>query len=422
MSFESLKLSAPLLRAISDLGYSSPTSIQSKAIPAIQTGRDVLAVARTGTGKTAGFVLPVLDILGKRNSRESNQARALVLAPTRELVVQLAESISALARYTELRSAAVYGGVKINPQMQLLRKGADILVATPGRLLDLHGKNAIRFDHLEVLILDEADRMLDLGFSKEVSGILDILPGKRQNLMFSGTFVPQVQTLARKIVRKPIEIGVVATGKAAENIRQWLIPVDKKRKPALLLHLLREHQWPLVLVFVRSKKGADQLVTFLDRQGISSDALHGDKSQAVRLRTLDRFKNRELQVLVATDIAARGIDIEQLPQVVNFDLPNVAENYVHRIGRTARAGEKGEAVSLVSADEHPQLMEIERFIQSLIVREYEPGYEPRHELPVSVLNTKPYKPKKPKKKKLAQQRARVAPEPKRARRNTRGGR
>jgi len=390
------------------MGYVTPTAIQSKAIPAIKTGRDVLAVARTGTGKTASFVLPVLVRLAQRSGRKPNQARTLVLAPTRELAAQLAQSVSRLAEHTELRFAVVYGGVKINPQMQRLRKGVDVLVATPGRLLDLHAKNAIRFDRLEVLVLDEADRMLDLGFNQEVGEILSLLPARRQNLMFSGTFMPEVQKLARTILRKPIEIGVVAENKTAANIRQWLIPVDKKRKPALLLHLLKAYQWQLVLVFVRSKKSADQLVTYLAGKDIAGAALHGDKSQAVRDRTLSRFKNRELQVLVATDIAARGIDIEQLPQVVNFDLPNVAANYIHRVGRTARAGESGEAVSLVSADEHPLLVEIERLLQKLIKREYEPGFEPRHELPSTPLITKPYKPKKPKNKKQTQPQAVVA--------------
>ena len=400
MSFDSLGLSLPLLKAIEEKGYKTPSPIQLKAIPAVIQGRDVMAAAQTGTGKTAGFTLPILERLSKGHRAQGNQVRALVLTPTRELAAQVGDNVSAYGTHLPLSSAVVFGGVKINPQMMKLRKGTDILVATPGRLLDLYSQNAVKFKQLEVLVLDEADRMLDMGFIHDIKKILSLLPSNRQNLMFSATFSDDIRKLAKGLVNNPVEISVTPRNSTAKTVKQWICPVDKKQKPALLSKLINENNWEQVLVFARTKHGANRLTRFLESEGIKAAAIHGNKSQGARTRALSEFKQSSIRVLVATDIAARGLDIDQLPQVVNFDLPNVAEDYVHRIGRTGRAGATGQAVSLVSADEFKQLSDIERLIQKLLTREYIEGFEPVHDVPESKLNTRPIKPKKPKKPKV----------------------
>jgi ATP-dependent RNA helicase RhlE len=382
-------------------GYVQPTPVQQQAIPAILAGRDVLAAAQTGTGKTAGFVCPILQRLSQGAPVAPNQARALILVPTRELAVQVAESVEAYGQLTGLSTVVVFGGVKINPQMMALRRGADILVATPGRLLDLVANHAVGFENLEVLVLDEADRMLDLGFSREISAVLSLLPEKRQSLMFSATFSESIRQLAQKLVHNPVEIIISPREVTAKTVKQWLCPVDKKLKPALLVRLIFDHQWQQLLVFTATKRGADQLVRYLHEHNVSAGAIHGDRSQSQRMQALADFKQGRFAVLVATDVAARGLDIEQLPQVVNFDLPKVAENYIHRIGRTGRAGASGEAISLVSADEIDSLKAIERLIQQVLPRKVIDDFEPDHQLPASPLvpgqmrKKKPKKPRKP---------------------------
>ena len=399
MRFTELGLCAPILEAVAQKGYDTPSPIQAQAIPAILQGRDVMAAAQTGTGKTAGFTLPLLELLSQGEPARANQARALVLTPTRELAAQVGESVRDYGRNLPLRSAVVFGGVKINPQMMKLRKGVDILVATPGRLLDLYQQNAVKFDRLEVLILDEADRMLDMGFIHDIRRIIAALPKQRQNLLFSATFSAEIRKLAKGLVQDPLEISVTPRNAAAPTVEQWIHPVDKKQKPALLTRLIRDGDWQQVLVFSRTKHGANRLSRYLDERGIRAAAIHGNKSQGARTRALADFKQGRVKVLVATDIAARGLDIEQLPQVVNFDLPSVAEDYVHRIGRTGRAGASGHAVSLVSADEFKQLADIERLTKKLLTRKLVDGFEPVHDLPASSLNAharKPNKPKRPK--------------------------
>lgn len=397
MTFSSLGLADPILQAISEQGYDSPSPIQAQAIPAIMAGNDVMAAAQTGTGKTAGFTLPLLHRLAGGKPASSNQVRALVLTPTRELAAQVADSVQTYGKFLPLRSTVVFGGVKINPQMMRLRRGADILVATPGRLLDLYQQNALRFDHLEVLILDEADRMLDMGFIHDIRKIISFLPKKRQNLMFSATFSKEIRTLAKTLVNNPVEISVSPANSTATTVKQWIAPVDKKQKPALLSQLINTHQWTQVLVFSRTKHGANKLTRHLESAGLTAAAIHGNKSQGARTKALADFKAGDKQVLVATDIAARGLDIDQLPHVVNFDLPNVPEDYVHRIGRTGRAGASGEAISLVSADEVEHLWNIERLIGKNLPREFIEGFEPTHDVPASKLHQPKHKPRKPKK-------------------------
>ncbi len=400
MSFPSLGLSAPILRALSEKGYITPFPVQIKAIPAILSGKDVMAAAQTGTGKTAGFTLPMLQRLAHGPRVKSNHIRALVLAPTRELAAQVADSIETYGKHLSLTSGVVYGGVKINPQMMKLRSGVDILVATPGRLLDLFGKNAVKFGQVETLVLDEADRMLDMGFVVDIRKILDLLPKSRQNLLFSATFPTEIRTLTRDLFNNPLRIEVNPRNSAAKSVRQWAYEVDKNRKPALLSHLLRNNNWEQVLVFTRTKKGANRLVQQLANNGISSAAIHGDKSQGVRTRTLAEFKANTIRILVATDIAARGLDISELSHVINFDLPKVAEDYIHRIGRTGRAGSEGVAISLVSADEVTLLSAIENLIRQNLVREVEDGYIPKHSVPLTrLMKVRPKKPKKPKRAK-----------------------
>ncbi len=399
MTFSSLGLSDPILQAIAEQGYSQPTPIQSQAIPAIMSGQDVMAAAQTGTGKTAGFTLPILHKLAAGKPAGANQARTLILTPTRELAAQVADSIQTYGKHLRLRSAVVFGGVKINPQMMKLRQGADLLVATPGRLLDLYQQNAIRFDQLEVLVLDEADRMLDMGFIHDIRKIIALLPKKRQNLLFSATFSSDIRNLAKTLVNNPVEVSVSPANSTAATVKQWMVPVDKKQKPALLSRLIQDNNWFQVLVFSRTKHGANKLTRQLETAGLKAAAIHGNKSQAARTRALAEFKAGDIQVLVATDIAARGLDIDQLPHVINVDLPNVAEDYVHRIGRTGRAGASGEAISLVSADEADQLFAIERLIGKTLQREYIDDFEPVHEVPaskpVTTAQVRRRRPKKP---------------------------
>ncbi len=402
MKFSSLALSDNILKAIEDQGYTSPSPIQAQAIPAILDRKDVMAAAQTGTGKTAGFTLPMLEILSKGKKPGSNQARALILTPTRELAAQVGESVQTYGKYLHLKADIVYGGVKINPQMQRLRGGLDVLIATPGRLLDLINQGAVKFDHLEMFVLDEADRMLDMGFIRDINKIIAKLPKQRQNLLFSATFSQDIRALAKKLVNNPVEVSVTPENSTVDKITQWIIPVDKKRKSDLLLRMIKDNDWQQVLVFSRTKHGASRLAKKLIANGVSATSIHGDKRQNARIKALNDFKAGKARVLVATDIAARGIDIELLPHVINLDLPNVAEDYVHRIGRTGRAGKSGEAISLVSADEFGQLKDIEHLIGKLLERKIYDHFEPDHDVPPSSLNpnkvggNKPKKPKKPK--------------------------
>ena len=377
MSFESLGLRADILRAVSELGYTQPTPIQQKAIPAVLAGGDLLAGAQTGTGKTAGFTLPILQLLMEKPAASGKPViRVLVLTPTRELAAQVQESISQYGKYLPLKSMVMFGGVGINPQIDKLRRGVDILVATPGRLLDHVQQRTVDLSKVEILILDEADRMLDMGFIRDIRRVLALLPKQRQNLLFSATFSNEIKTLADTLLNKPALIEVAARNATADNIAQRIYPVDRERKRELLAKLITDHNWYQVLVFTRTKHGANRLAEQLDKQGIPSMAIHGNKSQGARTKALSEFKSGRLQVLVATDIAARGIDITELPHVVNFELPNVAEDYVHRIGRTGRAGCDGEAVSLVCVDELKLLGGIEKLLKRSLPREVVPGFEP----------------------------------------------
>ncbi|MFW1676837.1 DEAD/DEAH box helicase [Pontibacter sp. JAM-7] len=398
MSFAALELAEPLLKAIETQGYTQPSPIQAQAIPAIMSGHDVMAAAQTGTGKTAAFTLPVLHRLMEGKPAVNNQVRALVLTPTRELAAQVGASVSLYGQNTPLRSTVVFGGVKINPQMMALRKGSDVLVATPGRLLDLYKQNSVRFNQLEILVLDEADRMLDMGFIHDIRKILALLPAKRQNLMFSATFSQDIRKLARGLVNDPVEVSVAAANATADRVEQWLTPVDKKQKAALLIKLIQQHGWSQILVFTRTKHGANKLTRQLEDTSLRAAAIHGNKSQGARTKALESFRQGKIKILVATDIAARGLDIDQLPMVVNFDLPNVAEDYVHRIGRTGRAGASGQALSLVSADEIDQLNAIEKLISKEIRRDLVDEFEPLHRLPDSKLNSTPPRRKKSVKK------------------------
>ncbi len=398
MQFTDLGLSDALLSAINDQGYTSPSPIQAQAIPAVLEGQDVMAAAQTGTGKTAGFTLPLLERLSKGPRAKSNQVRALVLTPTRELAAQVAASVETYGKNLPLRSAVVFGGVKINPQMIALRKGVDILIATPGRLMDLYSQNAVKFDQLEVLVLDEADRMLDMGFIHDIKKILRLLPVKRQNLMFSATFSDDIKDLAQGLMNNPVHISVSPANSTTTSVEQTLYGVDQSFKARLLIKLIKKNDWQQVLVFSRTKHGANRLAKNLDSKGITAAAIHGNKSQAARTKALANFKDKSIRVLVATDIAARGLDIEQLPQVVNYDLPQVAEDYVHRIGRTGRAGAEGKAVSLVSADEFKSLTDIEQLIQKHIERSIDEDFVPQMTLPPAKEIRAPKK-KKPKKNK-----------------------
>jgi superfamily II DNA/RNA helicase len=400
-SFASLGLIDQITRTLASLSYTAPTAVQSQAIPAVLAGRDVMAAAQTGTGKTAGFALPLLQRLAMEGGQAaSNSARSLVLVPTRELAEQVHESFKTYGAGLPLRTMVAYGGVSINPQMMKLRKGVDVLVATPGRLLDLVGQNALRLNAIQTLVLDEADRMLDLGFSRDIDKVLAMLPKTRQTLLFSATFSDPIRALAGKLLRDPVSIEASPRNTTVKAIRQWIVTVDKKRKPELFLHLLKRHGWPQVLAFAKTRKGVEYLVELLDAEGIAADSIHGDKPQPARLRALERFKAGEVKVLVATDVAARGLDIDNLPVVFNVDLPIVAEDYVHRSGRTGRAGASGEAVSLVCADEVQQLAAIEALTGQTLERKEEPGFAAEHRVPETnaggQIVKKPKKPKKPK--------------------------
>ena len=383
MQFNTLGLIEPLVRAVTELGYTTPSPIQQQAIPAILRGSDVLASAQTGTGKTASFVLPILQRSLDKPKVKNNRARALILTPTRELAAQVHESILEYGAHMTIKSTVVFGGVKINPQMMKLRGGVDILVATPGRLLDLHQQRAVQFDEIDTLVLDEADRMLDMGFIHDIKRIIKLMPHRRQNLLFSATFSDEIRQLVKGILNQPVEIDVAVRNATAVAVKQLVHPVDKARKPLLLSHLIHKNKWGQTLVFSRTKHGANKLVKQLNDAQIYAAAIHGNKSQSQRTKTLAEFKSGELHILVATDIAARGIDIEQLPCVVNFDLPQVPEDYVHRIGRTGRAGSSGLAVSLVCADEAPQLHAIEKLIKRPLERIEIDDFEPQHAVPLA---------------------------------------
>ncbi|MFC3395989.1 ATP-dependent RNA helicase RhlE [Brenneria rubrifaciens] len=378
MSFDSLGLSADILRAVEEQGYREPTPVQRQAIPVVLDGRDLMASAQTGTGKTAGFTLPLLQLLSSREPQTKGRrpVRALILTPTRELAAQIDENVRAYSKYLRLRSLVVFGGVSINPQMIKLRGGVDILVATPGRLLDLEHQNAVDLSQVEILVLDEADRMLDMGFIHDIRRVLAKLPAKRQNLLFSATFSDEIKTLANKLLTNPASVEVVRRNTPSELVTQHVHFVDKRRKRELLSQLIGENNWQQVLVFTRTKHGANHLAELLEKDGITAAAIHGNKSQGARTRALANFKDGGIRVLVATDIAARGLDIDQLPHVVNYELPNVPEDYVHRIGRTGRAEATGEALSLVCVDEHKLLRDIERLLKREIPRIAVPGYEP----------------------------------------------
>ena len=377
MSFDTLGLSAELLRAVSDQGYSEPTPVQSQAIPVILQGKDILAGAQTGTGKTAGFTLPLLQYLsGVTPGKGRRPVRALVLTPTRELAAQVGESVATYGKYLPLTSTVIFGGVKINPQIQRLRAGVDIVVATPGRLLDHVSQRTLDLSAVEILVLDEADRMLDMGFIHDIRKILGLLPKRRQNLLFSATYSNDIRKLADKLLDAPVLIEVARRNVPTELVSQVVHPVDRERKRELLSFMVGSQNWRQVLVFTRTKHGANRLSQQLEKDGISSAAIHGNKSQGARTRALANFKRGEVRVLVATDIAARGLDIDQLPHVVNYELPNVPEDYVHRIGRTGRAGNEGQAVSLVCVDEHKLLGDIERLLKRDLSRIVIPGYEP----------------------------------------------
>ncbi|EMH0084557.1 ATP-dependent RNA helicase RhlE [Proteus sp. G4377] len=389
--FTSLGLSEALLRAIDEQGYKTPTPIQQQAIEPILAGKDVLASAQTGTGKTAAFTLPILEKLATSAEKTKGRkpVKALILTPTRELAAQIADNVKAYSRYLPIRSLVVFGGVSINPQMMKLRGGVDVLIATPGRLLDLEHQNAVDLSRVEVLVLDEADRMLDMGFIHDIRRVINKLPKKRQNLLFSATFSKEITGLANSLLNNPISIAVAPKNSAAESVDQYVHLVDKKRKTELLSHLIGLENWPQVLIFTRTKHGANKLAEHLNLDGIKSAAIHGNKSQGARTRALADFKDGKLKALVATDIAARGLDIDQLPYVVNFELPQVAEDYVHRIGRTGRAAATGKAISLVCVDEHGLLADIERLLKREIPRLVLEGYDPDPSIKAAPLHKKP---------------------------------
>lgn len=378
MLFKELALSAPILRAVEEEGYTNPTPIQIQSIPAVLKGGDLLAAAQTGTGKTAGFTLPILQRLMESKSNTTSarrQIRALILTPTRELAAQVQQSVLTYGKYSGLKSAVIFGGVGANPQINAIKNGLDILVATPGRLIDLMGQGHISLKEIEILVLDEADRMLDMGFLPDIKRILTALPKTRQNLLFSATFSAEIKALANTLLKSPALIEVARSNSTHEAITQKIHPVDKNKKQALLAHLIKANNWQQVLVFTRTKHGANKLVTQLEKDGITCMAIHGNKSQSARTKALADFKSGKITALVATDIAARGIDIDQLPHVVNYDLPNIPEDYVHRVGRTGRAGSNGVAISLVCIDELALLKDIEKLTKQTIPQEIIKGFE-----------------------------------------------
>ena len=389
MSFSSLQLSTPILKAITDLGYAQPTPIQEKAIPVILSGKNLIAAAQTGTGKTASFVLPILQRLNTGHKLRGKRVRALILVPTRELAVQVEKSISAYGQHLELISMAMYGGVDSSEQTQRLIWGVDILVATPGRLLDLAHQRALHFDELEILVLDEADRMLDMGFIGDINKIIERLPEQRQNLLFSATISNEVRALAKRSIYKPVEISIKQNKASTPKIDQWLVTVDKGNKSALLSHLIKEQEWDQALIFIETKQGAAKLVSQLEKRGIPVDSIHGDRTQAVRERILADFKSGQIKFLVATGVAARGLDIQNLSRVVNYDVPDQVEDYIHRIGRTGRAGATGEAISFVAKDNFRNLCAIESHLGHVITRKTFEGFEVKKTVPDSILNYVP---------------------------------
>ncbi len=377
MSFTTLGLSQPILRALKESGYTNPTPIQAQAIPHIIDHRDILAAAQTGTGKTAGFTLPILENLTRhKRTLHKKQIAVLILVPTRELAIQVHESVKTYGKHLHHRSAVIYGGVGINPQLAALRKGVEIVIATPGRLIDIAGQQGVDFSRIETLVLDEADRMLDMGFIHDIKRLMKMMPHKRQTLLFSATFSAEIKKLASGLLHDPALVEVARENSTAEQVSQVVHFVDKGRKKELLAHLIKASKWEQVLVFTRTKHGANKLTKQLEEKGITALAIHGNKSQGARVKALDSFKSRDIRVLVATDIAARGIDIDQLPHVVNYELPNVPEDYVHRIGRTGRAGRAGEAVSLVCIDEYEYLAGIEKLIKREIPKVLVDGFAP----------------------------------------------
>lgn len=389
MTFETLKLIEPLTKRLSELNYVKPTEIQNKAIPAILSGKDVLAAAQTGTGKTAAFGLPILHQLSIDSSKKrTSTIRTLVLAPTRELAAQIGQSIDEYAKHLAITTTVVFGGVKIGPQISKLKQGVDILVATPGRLLDLLGQKAMSLSSCQYVVLDEADRMLDMGFVHDIRRICSALPKKRQTMLFSATFSKQIRQLAKEFVSQAVEISVAPPNSTAKAVEQFVYPVDKKRKVELLAHLIHQEQWEQALVFTRTKHGANRLTTQLEKKGIVAAAIHGNKSQSARTKALAGFKNGVIRILVATDIAARGLDIHQLPVAVNYELPEVAADYVHRIGRTGRAGCTGRAISLVCSEEYSKLLDIEKTIKTTLPRESVDGFSISNDQLISNQNSK----------------------------------
>jgi ATP-dependent RNA helicase RhlE len=385
MSFKSLGLSDALLKSVNKKGYTDPSPIQTKVIPVVLDRKDVLASAQTGTGKTAGFALPILQLLSEDKTANRKNIRALILTPTRELAAQVHEDVRSYGEYLDLKSTVVFGGVNANPQINALHRGIDILIATPGRLLDLQNQRALSLSNVEILVLDEADRMLDMGFLRDIKRILNLIPGKRQNLLFSATFSKEIKQLAGGFMNNPILVEASPQNTTAEMVNQIVYVCDKARKPSLITKLIAEGDWSQVLVFTRTKHGANKLSEKLEKSGISSAAIHGNKTQNARTRALDNFKKGTIRVLVATDIAARGLDIPLLPHVINFELPNVPEDYVHRIGRTGRAGASGDAISLVSHDELEYVRGIEKLLgqklEQQTIRGYEPSENPPEEKP-----------------------------------------
>ena len=396
MPFSKLGLSESLTKAVSELGYSKPTTIQNKAIPVILQGKNLIAAAQTGTGKTASFVLPILEKLSQGKTQRKKRIRALILVPTRELAVQVEEKIALYSKHLSLTSLAMYGGVDEKEQKQRLIDGVDVLVATPGRLLDMYGKRAVHFEEVEMLVLDEADRMLDMGFIDDINKIIDRLPEELQFLLFSATLSNKVRDLAKSVVENPHEISIAANQASKANIEQWLITVDKDKKSALLSHLIKENDWDQALIFIETKHGAAKLVSQLEKRDIAAEAFHSGRSQKVREQLLEDFKAGKIKYLVATGVGARGIDIEELSRVVNYDLPFPADEYVHRIGRTGRADASGEAISFVSKDNFKNLCMIESRLGHLIERREVEGFEPRKPVPISILN---YVPKNKRQKK-----------------------
>ena len=376
MKFTDLGLAPSLLKAIQEKGYTEPSPIQEKAIPQILQGKDVLASAQTGTGKTAGFTLPLLQLLSKKQKSGHRKVRALVLTPTRELAAQIYENVKEYSTHIDIRSSVIFGGVNQNPQIATLRRGVDVLIATPGRLLDLHNQKVLSLQHVEILVLDEADRMLDMGFQRDINKIMGFLPKKRQNLLFSATFSKEIKTLAQGILNQPVLVEATPENTTVDAIIQRVYKVDKARKTELIIKLIKDGNWNQVLVFTRTKHGANNLTKRMLKANIEAAAIHGNKSQGARTKALAGFKDGTVEVLVATDIAARGLDIPLLPHVINFELPNIPEDYVHRIGRTGRAGAKGEAISLVCIDEKIYLRDIERVVGMRIPSELKEGFEP----------------------------------------------